>query len=129
MNEVMFQAKMPDDLKKTGGEIVKYEPTGPIDFSRAVEDVKYLRDLLGEVERRKFFATMCMTPEKICASTAVGLSKIISGLSNVTDDLSYKIKKLESRVGQLANKSDNLTNAEKQRIDKFLKRKENFPRQ
>ena len=109
-------------IKANKCAVIKQRGIGDIDFTKALEDVVYLRNLLGEVERRRLFAVMCMTPDKILKESALGLSRIVKDMSALGQELKGKVKALESRVGDLADKTSNLTDGDKKRIDKFLKR-------
>lgn len=123
MNDFLKKATVPVGEKPLTRKLIKASVVGGINFVEAINDIDYLRNLLGEVERRKFFAVMCLTPEKIARSSATKLTSIIKNLTDVTDDLSIKMRRIEHKLGSAANKSDNLTDAEKQRIDKYLNRK------
>jgi hypothetical protein len=63
-----------------------------------------------------------MTPDKIAKESAKGLGTLIKDLSVLGKDLNIKLKQLEARVNEQADKSNNLTEDAKKRIDKFLKR-------
>ena len=93
-----------------------------INFVTAMENVEYLRDLIGEIERRKLLAVMSMTPVKIMACSASALGFVIKNLSNVSDELSQKLRIVEHRLGEKSNNASKISLSEndKKRIDKFL---------
>lgn len=85
------------------------------------KNIDYLRTLLSEVEQRRLFAIMCLSPDKIANTSAVGLTKIVSDLTGIVDKIKDDIVYLERRSPKKDNEKK-LSDEERTKIDQFIKR-------
>jgi len=95
----------------------------PMDVSwqNASESIDYLKMLLGQIEQRRLFAIMCMSPDKISQMPVSGLSKVVVHLTSVADKLKDDIAYLSRKTKNKVDKQE-LSHEERAKIDKFIKK-------
>jgi hypothetical protein len=133
MHTKFFEVVMNDIFKSRGGEVSADIPASPVslqeisptntaEWAGKANDLRYLENLLGELEKRRALAVMCITPDKIVSMNATRLSIFVMEVGKLIDDIDVKIKKIQ-RQNKLFSKEikSNLSGHERDGIDNLIK--------
>lgn len=124
IQETKFFSVVVNSSLKEGRETITkpISNKGEIDFKLASRNIDYLEDLIGEMEKRKLLAVMSMTPDKIIKSSATSLAWLVKSLDASIAELRGRVNVAKNYVGGEVKKSNNLSDEDRERIEKFLNR-------
>lgn len=119
---VVFSSQNPQktvDLAPTSNLLP--ETVVDVPWSNKSDDVTYLEGLLGELESRRAFAVMCVTPDKLTRMSARHLSDFIKDSTELIRNIKKDIKVLKKENYKVLNTNkDNLSQNERRRIDNLI---------
>lgn len=119
MEELIGIKKKPSE----NTDVTKVEKSAT-EWKDAYKTLSYLTAFLGEIEQKKMFALMCLTPEKMNKLPAVALSNVLTQLDKISEKMKREIRHYERQPdsGGKINKS-NLSEDEKRKIEKAIGKK------
>jgi hypothetical protein len=84
------------------------------------EDEDYLYKLLGELEKRKAMAILCITPEKLHKMSAGGLSHFIKDANELIIETKAQLRRIKSDRKLFNKQHNNLSGDDRQRLDNLI---------